>query len=223
MAVGAGADPGATPVTGSEPGGPEGGGGTPRPPEPAARKSAALKSAAREAGTWHRFHYAVGVFLLAYGGTGMLSTVLMWGDRQNEAQGYFGGLPADAVLILVKVIELALVASAAAALVLRRDVLLVPPMAGWMAGFAMFAVLDVFTARWGGLIEHLLYLAAFVVLLFLSYGLSAKAQLANAAKERGDAASGDGPRLTRTQEFALQAINRAAALTGPRPRPGRQD
>ncbi|GAA0577539.1 hypothetical protein [Actinomadura livida] len=184
-----------------------------------------VQKAARKAGqgssTWHRFHYAVGVFLIAYGGTGLLSAVLMWGDRQDEVEGYFGALPATAVLILVKVIEVALTASAAAALVLRRDVLLVPPMVGWMAGFAMFAVLDVFTAGWGGLVEHLLYLAAFVVLLFLSYGLSAKAQLAGAAKDEDDGPSGGGPQLTRTQEFALQAINRAAALTGPRPRPGR--
>ncbi|TDE39394.1 hypothetical protein [Actinomadura sp. 6K520] len=181
----------------------------------------AARKAAQSSSTWHRFHYAVGVFLIAYGGTGMLSAVLMWGDRQDEVEGYFGALPATAVLVLVKVIELVLVASAAAALVLRRDILLVPPMVGWMAGFAMFAVLDVFTARWGGLVEHLLYLAAFVVLLFLSYGLSAKAQLAGAAGDDGDGSPGGGRQLTRTQEFALQAINRAAALTGPRPRPGR--
>ena len=192
----------------------------------------------RESATWHRFHYAVGVFLVAYGVTGLISGVLMWGDRQDEVQGYFGGLPATAVLLLVKFVELALTASAAAALAFRKDLLLVPPTAGWMAGFAMFAVLDVFTARWGGLVQHLLYLAAFVVLLFLSYGLSAKAQLAAAARAAkaagdgggtgddeagndgsGDGAPGGGMRLTRTQEFALAAINRAAALTGPRPRP----
>lgn len=121
---------------------------------------------------------------------------------------------------------------------LRRDVLFVAATTGWMAGFAMFAVLDVFTGRWGGLAEHLLYLAGFVVLLFVSYGLSAKAQLASAPAPTpaGDAAPGEGPhdgpddgqaggphRLTRTQEFALQAINRAVALTGPRPRPERRD
>ncbi|TDC67124.1 hypothetical protein E1200_15585 [Actinomadura sp. GC306] len=191
------------------------------PPGPESPVRKAARKATQGPSTWHRFHYAVGVFLIAYGGTGLLSGVLMWGDREDEVAGYFGALPATAVLLLVKAVELALVAFAAAALVFRRDILLVPATAGWMAGFAMFAVLDVFTARWGGLVEHLLYLAAFVVLLFLSYGLSAKAQLARAAKDGQDGSPGGGPQLTRTQEFALQAINRAATLTGPRPRPGR--
>ncbi|MGP4027632.1 hypothetical protein [Actinomadura sp. 3N407] len=211
MTVGAGADPGATPVTGVEPaGGPGNGGpgiGPGNGPGNGQGGGPGMRPASGVA-TWHRFHYAVGVFLIAYGMTGLVSAVLLWGDRQDEIEGYFGSGPASAVLIAVKAIELALVASAAVGVVLRRDMLFVPPMAGWMAGFAMFAVLDVFTARWDGLIEHLLYLAAFVVLLFLSYGLSAKAQLAKAAKDDGDGPSGDGRRLTRTQEFALQAINR---------------
>lgn len=174
--------------------------------------------------TWHRFHYAVGVFVIAYGVTGLAGAVLLWGDRQDEIEGYFGSGPATAILVFVKAVEVLLVASAAAGVALRRDLLLVPPMAGWMAGFAMFAVLDVFKGRWGGLIEHLAYLAAFVVLLFLSYGLSAKAQLAGAPKDAPPGSPDRGPSgLTRTQEFALQAINRAAALTGPRPRPGKRD
>ncbi|MEU8796976.1 hypothetical protein [Spirillospora sp. NPDC048819] len=221
MTVGAGGDPGPTPVFGVEPpGGPGIGQGTGQGGAPG---NAPGTRPAPGVATWHRIHYAVGVFLIAYGMTGLVSAVLLWGDRQDEIEGYFGSVPAAAVLTAVKVIELALVASAVVGVALRRDMLFVPPMAGWMAGFAMFAVLDVFTARWGGLIEHLLYLAAFVVLLFLSYGLSAKAQLANAPKDDGDAVSDSGRRLTRTQEFALQAINRAAALTGPRPRPERSD
>ncbi|MCQ0019968.1 hypothetical protein [Actinomadura madurae] len=179
---------------------------------------------ARGSRTWHRFHYAVGVFLIAYGAAGLLSAAVLWGDRVEEIEGYFGSGPATGVLVLVKVAEMLLVACAAAGLVLRRDMLLVPPMAGWMAGFAMFAVLDVFTGRWGGLLQHLAYLAGFVVLLFLSYGLSAKAQLAAAPKGDTPDTPGRGPGgLTRTQEFALQAINRAASLTGPRPRPGPRD
>ena len=174
--------------------------------------------------TWHRFHYAVGVFLIAYGVTGLISGALLWGDRVEEIEGYFGSGPAAGVLVFVKVVEALLVLCAAAGVALRRDLLFVPPLAGWMAGFAMFAVLDVFKGRWGGLIEHLLYLAAFVVLLFLSYGLSAKAQLAGMPKAAEPGTSPVGPRgLTRTQEFALQAINRAAALTGPRPRPEKRD
>ncbi|MEO3828609.1 hypothetical protein [Actinomadura sp. B10D3] len=207
MTVGAGAEPGAGPSATPA-------GGT-----------------ARGSRTWHRFHYAIGVFLIAYGAAGLLSAAVLWGDRVEEIEGYFGSGPATAVLVLVKVAEMLLVLSAAAGLVLRRDMLLVPPMAGWMAGFAMFAVLDVFTGRWGGLLQHLVYLAGFVVLLFVSYGLSAKAQLAAARKGAAPAAPdtpGRGPGgLTRTQEFALQAINRAASraasLTGPRQRPEPRD
>ncbi|QKW34844.1 hypothetical protein HUT06_13070 [Actinomadura sp. NAK00032] len=197
MTVGAGAQPGAG---------------------PAAAPAGGLGRGAR---TWHRFHYAVGVFLLAYGVAVLASGVLLWGDRVDEAEGYFGSGPASGVLVAVKAAEGLLLLCAAAGVALRRDTLFVPPLAGWMAGFAMFAVLDVFTGRWGGLIQHLLYLAAFVVLLFLSYGLSAKAQLAGmrATAEPGSS-SPAGPRgLTRTQEFALQAIDRAVALTGPRQRP----
>lgn len=222
MTVGAGGDPGATPATGTAsdvgttPDGVPGPAPAPAPGGPAPDRGPSAR-------TWHRFHYAVGVFLIAYGVTGVISAVLLWGDRQDEIEGYFGSGPATAVLVLVKAAEAALVLAAVAGVVLRRDMLLVPPMAGWMAGFAMFAVLDVFTARWTGLIEHLLYLAAFVVLLFLSYGLSAKAQLAGARKSAEPGSSRGPGGLTRTQEFALQAINRAAALTGPRPRPGRSD
>ncbi len=196
MTVGAGAQPGAG---------------------PAAAPAGGLGRGAR---TWHRFHYAVGVFLLAYGVAVLASGVLLWGDRVDEAEGYFGSGPASGAVVAVKAVEALLLLCAAAGVALRRDMLFVPPLAGWMAGFAMFAVLDVFTGRWGGLIQHLLYLAAFVVLLFLSYGLSAKAQLAGMRTAAEPGSSPVGPRgLTRTQEFALQAIDRAVALTGPRPRP----
>ncbi|QXJ24958.1 hypothetical protein AGRA3207_006378 [Actinomadura graeca] len=164
---------------------------------------------------WHRLHYVVGVFLLAYGVTGIATAALLWDDRRDEFERYFASGPAVGLLVLVKAVEVLLVLVTAAALVRRRDTWLVPPLAGWMAGFAMFAVLDVLTGRWGGLLEHLVYLAGFVVLLFLSYGLSAKAQLTADARARraagADAAGagpGEGRRLTRTQEFALSAINR---------------
>ncbi|MFI0485899.1 hypothetical protein [Actinomadura sp. 9N215] len=217
------ADPDATPALGTPAGAAPDPGQAPGPaPGPAApRPAGTLRAGAR---TWHRFHYAVGVFLIAYGATALLSGFLLWSDRQDEIDGYFDSGPATGLLVLVKLVEGVLVLSAVAGVALRRDLLFVPSTAGWMAGFAMFAVLDVFTGRWGGLAEHLLYLAGFVVLLFVSYGLSAKAQLASAPQpDEGseDASPGDGPhRLTRTQEFALQAINRAVALTGPRPRPG---
>ncbi|MFA1549945.1 hypothetical protein [Actinomadura chokoriensis] len=226
MTVGAGPDPGsdpdATPAVGVAP--PTAPGAAPVPLRAAAPDRERSGRPASGARTWHRFHYAVGVFLIAYGTAGLVSAVLLWGDRTDEAEGYFGSGPAAGVLVLVKVVQALLVLSAVAGMALRRDMLFVPPLAGWMAGFAMFAVLDVFTGRWGGLIEHLLYLAAFVVLLFLSYGFSAKAQLAGASGSAGPGPSPAGPGgLTRTQEFALQAINRAAALTGPRPRPEKRD
>ncbi len=189
----------------------------PAPPvQPAATPPAGGSgTAARQGGqSWHRMHYAVGVFLLAYGVTGLATAALLWGDRRDEFEAYFASGPAVGLLVLVKAVEVLLVLITAAGLARRRDMWFVAPLAGWMAGFAMFAVLDVLKGRWGGLLEHVLYLAGFVVLLFLSYGLSAKAQLAAAARARREAggeAAGDGlgeGRLTRTQEFALSAINR---------------
>ncbi|MFB4300013.1 hypothetical protein [Actinomadura sp. NTSP31] len=170
-------------------------------------------------GTWHRMHYAVGVFLVAYGLTGLAGAALLWSDRRDELGDYFGSGNAGTLLVLAKAVEALLVAAAALGMVRRRDVWFVPALAGWMAGFAVFAVLDVFDGRWGGLLEHLLYLAGFVVLLFVSYGLSAKAQVGSGAAVRASTGSGPGEggeagpdggprRLTRTQEFALAALNR---------------
>lgn len=193
---------------------------------PAPQRPAAAGRPSGGATTWHRMHYAVGVFLLAYGVTGLVSAALLWSDRRDELAGYFGSGNAGTLLALAKAAEVVLVAVAAAGLVRRRDVWFVPALAGWMAGFTVFAVLDVFDGRWGGLLEHLAYLAGFVVLLFVSYGLSAKAQVGSGAAVRGSTlenklptpgesggpgAGGQdgGPRrLTRTQEFALSAINR---------------
>ncbi|MFD0691353.1 hypothetical protein [Actinomadura fibrosa] len=187
-----------------------GGAGAAAPSGGAAGRGAAV--------TWQRFHYAVGVFLVAYGLTTLLGGGLQWDDRREELETYFDSGPAGAILIAVKAVEVLLVVITVVGLVRRRDVWFVPPLAGWMAGFAMFAVLDVLKGRWGGLVEHLVYLAGFVVLLFLSYGLSAKAQLGNArraaaagAAPAGDGAAGGAPgegRLTRTQELAIAALNR---------------
>ncbi|WP_158079429.1 hypothetical protein, partial [Actinomadura sp. CNU-125] len=158
--------------------------------------------------TWHRQHYTVGMFLLAYGVMSLVSGTLLWGDRRDEVGDYFASGPSGTILVLAKAAQVLLGAGRRRRDGARRD-WYVPPLAGWMAGFALFAVLDVYTGRWGGLLEHLLYLAGFVILLFLSYGLSAKAQVVGDAAAR---ASGDGPQpvegLTRTQELALAAINR---------------
>ncbi|MFC6885393.1 MULTISPECIES: hypothetical protein [Actinomadura] len=190
----------------------------PPTPTPAPPAASAPASASRTNGsTWHRLHYPVGAFLIAYGITVLVAAALDWGARRHELEGYFGSGSAGAALVVVKAFELVLALTAAAAVARRRDMWLVAPLAGWMAGFAMFAVLDVLKGRWGGLVEHLLYLAAFIVLLFLSYGLSARVQVVEAAAARRagtDPAPGTdqggrpGGGLTRTQEFALSAIDR---------------
>ncbi|MBE1534861.1 hypothetical protein [Actinomadura algeriensis] len=160
-----------------------------------------------ESPTWHRQHYTVGMFLLAYGVMSLVSGTLLWGDRRDEVGDYFASGPSGTILGLAKAVQVVLVLATVAAMARRRDTWFVPPLAGWMAGFALFAVLDVYTGRWGGLLEHLLYLAGFVILLFLSYGLSAKAQVGGAARAPGEEARPvEG--LTRTQELALAAINR---------------
>ncbi|GGV03259.1 hypothetical protein GCM10010182_21490 [Actinomadura cremea] len=175
----------------------------PAPPVQGGTSGAAAKRG--ESPTWHRQHYTVGVFLLAYGVMSLISGALLWGDRRDEVGDYFASGPSGPILVLAKAVQVALVLVGAAAMARRRDTWLVAPLAGWMAGFALFAVLDVYTARWGGLLEHLLYLAGFVILLFLSYGLSAKAQVGGAARTPGP---GQPEGLTRTQELALAAINR---------------
>ncbi|MEV5828392.1 hypothetical protein AB0L25_22815 [Spirillospora sp. NPDC052242] len=178
------------------------------PPAPTPPVQGGTSGAAKpgESPTWHRQHYTVGVFLLAYGVMSLVSGALLWGDRREEVGDYFASGPSGTILVLAKAVQAVLVLISAAAIARRRDTWFVPPLAGWMAGFALFAVLDVYTARWGGLLEHLLYLAGFVVLLFLSYGLSAKAQVGGAARASGQEAPPEG--LTRTQELALAAINR---------------
>ena len=93
------------------------------------------------AGTWHRMHYAVGVFLIAYGVAGLAGAALLWGDRRKELGDYFGSGNAGTLLILAKAAEAVLVAVTAAGIARRRDMWFVPALAGWMAGFAVFAVL----------------------------------------------------------------------------------
>ncbi|GAA4075583.1 hypothetical protein [Actinomadura miaoliensis] len=185
-------------------------------------------------GNWHRFHYPIGVFVIAYGATGLLTALISWDDRRAELADYLGSGPAAPALVLVKVVELLLVLLTVAGLVRRRDVWLLPALTGWAAGFALFAVVDVVKGRWGGLLEHTLYLAGFAFLLFLSYALSVRARVGRGAVRRpgerpvagagagSDANSDSGSDsgsgspdsdlrpsgLTRTQELALEALNR---------------
>ncbi|MFB4316674.1 hypothetical protein [Actinomadura sp. 21ATH] len=206
----------------------------PRPPEPpAAGPAPAAPPSAGGGRNWHRYHYPIGIFLVAYGVTGFATALIGWGDRREELAGYIGSGPATPVLAAVKMVELALVALALAGVVRRRDIWFLPALAGWFAGFAAFAVLDVVKGKWGGLLEHAVYLAVFALLLFVSYGLSVKARVGRAAKPQQQAqvpqpvpAGGEAPApaaapapapapaaapgkpLTRTQEFALATLNR---------------
>ncbi|GAA4154825.1 hypothetical protein [Actinomadura keratinilytica] len=173
-------------------------------------------------GNWHRFHYPIGVFATAYGATGLLTALISWDDRRAELADYLGSGLASPALVLVKVVELLLVALTVAGLARRRDVWLLPALAGWAAGFALFAVVDVVKGRWGGLLEHTLYLAGFAFLLFLSYALSVRVRVGRGALPRpaerpvaGAGADSDASDselrpsgLTRTQELALEALNR---------------
>ena len=165
---------------------------------------------------WHRFHYPIGVFLVAYGVAGVLLLVIGWDGRRQEMAAYLAktiGLGiATPALITIKVVEVLLTLLALAGLLRRRDVWYLPALFGWIGGFAIFCVLDVWSGRFGGLAEHLLYLLGFVVLLAVSFALGVKVRVARA--ERGPiaadpdrAAAGRMP-LTRTQEMALAALNR---------------
>jgi len=187
-------------------------------------------------------HYPIGVFLVAYGVTGLVTGLIGWDDRREELAGYVGAGAATAALAVVKAIELALVALAVAGIGRRRDVWFLPALAGWLAGFGVFALLDLVKGNWGALLEHVVFLAAFALLLFLSYGLSVKARVGRAAAARTAAPPPDAPapspaapsvpapvpapsaNLSRTQEFALAALNRlqqrvTPAFGAPRPRP----
>ncbi|XVQ13300.1 hypothetical protein ACQP1W_12395 [Spirillospora sp. CA-255316] len=194
---------------------------------------------------WHRFHYPVGAFLIAYGVTGFVTGLLSWSDRREELAGYIGSGLATPGLATVKLVELLLVALTVAGLVRRRDVWFLPVLTGWLAGFAVFAVLDVFKGKWLSLLEHAVFLGGLGLLLFVSYGLSVKARVGRAEAARRPAPSpsttegseaapaqtaepapvpGQPGGLTRTQEFALATLNRwqqrgASSPTPPPPAP----
>jgi hypothetical protein len=158
-------------------------------------------------GNWHRFHYPIGAFAIAYGVTGLAGALISWGDRHDELAGYVGAGLATPALVLVKVVELLLVLLVVAGVARRRDVWFLPALTGWVAGFALFALLDVIKGKWGGLLEHAIYLAVFAFLLFGSYALSVKARVGAPARSKaGDQVRPSG--LTRTQELALEALNR---------------
>ena len=163
---------------------------------------------------WHRFHYPIGIFLVAYGAAGVLLLVIGWGDRQKEMSTYLDktvGLDiATPLLVTVKVVEVLLTLLALAGLLRRRDVWYLPALFGWIGGFAVFGVLDVWSGRFGGLAEHLLYLLGFLVLLGVSFAFGVKARVARARPAQSKM------QLTRTQEMALAALNRWQRTVSPR-------
>ncbi|MFI0454506.1 hypothetical protein ACH34W_54775, partial [Actinomadura sp. 6N118] len=181
---------------------------------------------------WHRFHYPIGAFLVAYGVTGLAGAVIGWGERRDEVAGYLGAGAATPVLAGVKVIEALLLLIAVAGLVRRRDVWFLPAITGWIAGFGVFCVLDAVKGKWTALLEHGAYLLLFVVLLVLTYGLSVKARVGGRRQPSPAEAVPPPPGshpvgaatprpggLTRTQELALAAINRWQRGAPPPPPP----
>lgn len=165
---------------------------------------------------WHRYHLAVGVFLLGYGCTRLLGTLFGWHHHERQIAGYLddtiglGPGAAAPVLIAVKLLQLLLTLIVLAGVLRRKDVWYLPALTGWIAGFAGFCVLDLWAGRLGRLIEHGVLLAGFTALLIISYGLSVRVRVARGAADRSVARTGTpGPTgLSRTQEIALAALNR---------------
>ncbi|MCD0453637.1 hypothetical protein LO762_31295 [Actinocorallia sp. API 0066] len=168
--------------------------------------------------SWHRQHYAIGLFLLVYGVVNLALGFLGFDARKDEVAEYLSEGVAGPVVLAVKALQALLLAVVAAALVRRRSVLLLPPLLAWTAAFAILAVLDLLNGLHTTLLEHLAYGVVFAILLFLSYALSvragtAAAQTAQAAAEsappQGAPAAPQPPQsLSRTQEFALNTLNR---------------
>jgi hypothetical protein len=165
---------------------------------------------------WHRFHYPVGIFLVAYGAAGLVLLAIGWSDRHREMATYLAktvGLGiATPTLVTAKVVEVLLTLLALAGLLRRRDVWYLPAILGWVAAFTAFCVLDIWSGRYSGLAEHAVYLLGFLLLLATSFAFGVKARVA------GDLAAGAGGtrmRLTRTQEMALAALGRWQRTAAP--------
>ncbi|MEO3783055.1 hypothetical protein ABGB12_06990 [Actinocorallia sp. B10E7] len=196
-----------------------------RPPQPAAPSG----------GAWHRQHYAIGVFLVLYGLTNLVTGLLGFSNRKVEVAAYFGDGLAMPILVAVKCLEALLLAVTAAGLIRKRDVWFLPGLLGWVLGFAALCVLDLFKGQFVTLAEHAVYTLLFGVLLFLSYALSAKVRAARLqtsgqpGQQPFPAPSGPAPAgapqgmppqgmppqggpapsgLSRTQEIALNTLNR---------------
>jgi hypothetical protein len=208
------------------------------PQQAPAAEHALPPASSAQSGNWHRYHYPIGIFLTLYGLTGLLSTLIGWSDHRKEIATYLmrtaaldTGL-ATPVLVGLHIVEALLILVALAGLLRRRDVWFLPVLFGWMAGFAVFCVLDVWAGTMSLLAEHAVYLVGFTVVLFMSYTLGVKARVGRTPpldRQRGDATPQN---LSRTQEFALSALNRwqraappgqVPTPPGARPVPGRAD
>ncbi|REE99189.1 hypothetical protein DFJ69_4696 [Thermomonospora umbrina] len=183
----------------------------PVPPQPGAAPfpQPVTGTLGRRPAGWHRLHYPIGIFLVAYGITTLLFSVLGWNAHRDEIGEYLGEGVASPALIAVKVVQGLLVLVALAGLIRRRDVWFLPALAGWAAGFAVFCVLVGAEGRLGDLAEHAAFLVVFAALLCLSYALGVKARVASARPPEDDPGPSQGPgQLSRTQEIALAALNR---------------
>jgi hypothetical protein len=122
------------------------------------------------------------VFLVTYGVTGMLGTIIRMSGHRREIAQYLAGTvgagatAATALLVAVKTAELLLTLAALTGLLRRADVWLLPALSGWTAGFGVFCALDLWAGFTGGLVEHVLFLLVFAVLLRASYVLSRTAR-----------------------------------------------
>jgi hypothetical protein len=163
-------------------------------------------------GLWHRLHLPIGVFLLAYGLTNLLGTVLRWSHHRTDLAGLLdatigGGGGAGPILIVLHLVEVLLTVVAGAGLLRRRSVWYLPALLGWMAGFGAFTVLDLWAGEFGRLVEHAAYFGGFTLLLVLSYALGVKAAVGRRTPPPAGSAPDNGQQLTRTQELALAAIS----------------
>lgn len=181
-----------------------------QPAHPAPVTPLPAPSTARRSTGFHRFHFPIGIFLVAYGVTALISSFLGWEAHLREMSDYLGEGAATPALVAVKVVQILLVLVTLMGLLRRRDVWFLPALCGWAVGFAVFCVLDGVKGTMADLVEHGVYLVGFAFLLCLSYALGVKARVAARRAARG----GDGPdgddsdRLSRTQELALAALER---------------
>jgi hypothetical protein len=166
--------------------------------------------AIHQTGLWHRLHFPVGAFLVAFGLTNLAGALLRWSRHKHELATLLdatvgGAGSAGGILLGIHVVEILLTLVAGAGLMRKRYIWFLPGLFGWVSGFGAFAVLDVWAGEYGRLAEHAAYFAGFTALLFLAYALGVKAAVAR--QGRAPAPGAPKRNLTRTQEMALAALS----------------